>query len=316
MRYRKLGRTGLEVSVIGLGTWSMGGDEWGPSDDQVSIDVLRAAVRAGVTVVDTADVYGLGHSEELVAEAIPADSDVVVITKGGWDIYTDPPVVGGARRRYEADYLEYAVAQSQRRLGRARLDVYLLHNPTRAELAEHRPVETLRKLQDSGAIRFIGASVGSEDDARAAIEAGIDVLEVPFNLVRSWAESVFADAAAKRVAVVTREPLERGLLTGKYGPDAVFPAGDHRNDKGADWLLAAQPHVARVRAVAQARGCVPAQVAIAYPLSYADVSSVFLGARSVEQLGTNVAAADVELSGHERERLQARPATESGESAT
>jgi aryl-alcohol dehydrogenase-like predicted oxidoreductase len=311
MRYRKLGRTGLEVSVIGLGTWSMGGDEWGPSDDQVSIDVLRAAVRAGVNVIDTADVYGLGHSEKLVAEAIPADSDVVVITKGGWDIYTDPPVVGGARRRYEADYLEYAVAQSQERLGRKRLDVYLLHNPTRADLAEHRPVETLRRLQAAGVIGVVGASVGSEDDARAAIEAGIDVIEVPFNLVRSWASSVFAEAAAKQVAVVTREPLERGLLTGKYGPDAVFPEGDHRNDKGADWLRAAQPHVARVRAVAEARGCAPAQVAIAYPLSYPEVSSVFLGARTTAQLSTNVAAADVELTGSERDQLEAR--TESGE---
>lgn len=312
MRYRKLGRTGLEVSVIGLGTWSMGGDEWGPSDDQVSIDVLRAAVRAGVTIVDTADVYGLGHSEELVAEAIPADTNVVVITKGGWDIYTDPPVVGGARRRYEADYLEHAVAQSQRRLGRACLDVYLLHNPTRADLVEYRPVETLRTLQDAGAIRFVGASVGSEDDARAAIEAGIDVLEVPFNLVRSWASSVFADAAAKQVAVVTREPLERGLLTGKYGPDAIFPAGDHRNDKGADWLRAAQPYATRVGEVAQSRGCVPAQVAIAYPLSYPDVSSVFLGARSVEQVTTNVGAADLVLSDEERHRLEARSATEGG----
>lgn len=303
MKYRKLGRTGLDVSVIGIGTWSMGGDEWGPTDDQISVEVLRAAVRAGVTVIDTADVYGLGHSEELIAEAIPSHSDVAVITKGGWDIYTDPPVVGGARRRYEPDYLEHAVEQSRKRLRRDTLDIYLLHNPTRADHDEHRPVETLRKLRDSGAIRFLGASVGSEDDASAAIEAGVDVIEMPFNVARSWAANVFDEAVANGVGIVTREPLERGLLTGKYGPGATFPAGDHRNDKGADWLAAAQPHAARVVEVARDRGCAPAQVAIAYPLSYSSVASVFLGARSVDQLTVNVAAADVDLSVEERSRL-------------
>ncbi len=304
MKYRKLGRTGLDVSVIGLGTWSMGGDEWGPADDQTSIDVLKAAVNSGVTVIDTADVYGLGHSEELIGEAISNEPDVVIITKGGWDIYTDPPVVGGARRRYEPEYLEYAVTQSRRRLRRDFLDIYLLHNPTRVDLEQYRPFETLWKLRDAGAIRFVGASVGSEDDARAAISAGIDVIEMPMNPMRSWAASLFAAAAAKGVAVVTREPLERGLLSGKYGIDATFPAGDHRNDKGADWLRASQPYAARVGELARERGCTPTQVAIAYPLSYADVSSVFLGVRSVDQLTTNVTAVDIALSDDERKRLE------------
>jgi aryl-alcohol dehydrogenase-like predicted oxidoreductase len=305
MRVRKLGSTGLEVSVIGLGTWSMGGDEWGPSDDQVSIDVIKAAVRAGVTLIDTADVYGLGHSEELIADAVPADAGVLIITKGGWDIYTEPPVVGGARRRYEPAYLRHAVAQSQRRLARDILDIYLLHNPTRADHAQHNPMTTLREMQEAGAVRFVGASVGSEDDARAALEAGIDILEVPFNPVRSWAASVFADAAASGVAILTREPFERGLLTGKYASDTIFPPGDHRAGKGAQWLQGALPYAARVVEVARLTGCTPVQVAIGYPLSYPDVSSVLLGARSVEQLTANVGAAGIELSDDDRERLEA-----------
>ncbi len=303
MIHRRLGSTGLDVSVIGLGTWSMGGDEWGPTDDQVSIDVLRAAVRRGITVLDTADVYGLGHSEELIAEAVPADDAAVVITKGGWDIYTDPPVVGGARRRYEPDYLEHAVTESRRRLRRSVLDVYLLHNPTRADHEEHRPMETLRRLREAGLVRHIGASVGSEDDARAAIEAGAEIVEMPFNLVRSWASGVFAQAAAAGTGVLVREPLERGLLTGKYRPGATFPEGDHRADKGDEWLAAAQPHAARVVAVAADRGVPAAQVAVAYPLSYPDVSSVILGARSVLQLETNIGAAELELSAAELSRL-------------
>jgi aryl-alcohol dehydrogenase-like predicted oxidoreductase len=303
MKYRKLGHTGIDVSVVGLGTWSMGGDEWGPSDDQVSIDVMKAAIRSGVNLIDTADVYGLGHSEELVGEAVPAEADVLIVTKGGWDIYTDPPVVGGARRRYDAEYLRHAVAQSQQRLKRSRLDIYLLHNPTAADHDEHHPVSTLRALQEAGAIGLVGASVGSAEDARAAITAGIDVLELPFNLVRNWGLPLLSVAAAEGVAVLTREPLERGLLTGKYGPDAQFPAGDHRGSKGTDWLRAAQPPARKVAAVARAKGVEPAQIAIAYPLSHTEVSSVVLGARTVEQLTTNAAAAEVELTEHERSYL-------------
>lgn len=304
MRYRKLGRTGLEVSLIGLGTWSMGGDEWGPADDATSLEVLRTARGMGVNLVDTADVYGLGHSEELIGQALPAESETLIVTKGGWDIYTEPPVVGGARSRYEADYLRHAAEESRRRLGRKVLDIYLLHNPGPADHAEHRPVETLRAMQEKGIIRFLGASVGSEEDARAAIAAGVEVLEVPFNPIRSWARNVLADAAAAGVAVLAREPLERGLLTGKYGVDATFPAGDHRAEKGDQWLASAQPYAARLRELAALRGWTAAQAAIGYPLSYPEVSAVVLGCRSVEQVENNIRAVDVELSLDERGRLE------------
>lgn len=305
MKYRKLGSSEPDVSVIGLGTWSMGGDEWGPADDATSIEVLRTGRRRGVNLIDTADVYGLGRSEQLIAEALGDDGETLIVTKGGWDIYTDPPVVGGARRRYEPEYLRHAAEESRRRLRRSVLDVYLLHNPGAADHAEHRPIQTLRAMQEQGIVRLVGASVGSEDDARAAIEAGIDVLEVPFNVVRSWARRILADAVAAGVAILTREPLERGLLTGKYDAQATFPAGDHRGDKGREWLAAAQPYAAKVTELARSRRCTSAQAAIAYPLSYHEVSCVVLGARSVEQLNANLQAVDIELSAEDRRRLEA-----------
>jgi aryl-alcohol dehydrogenase-like predicted oxidoreductase len=303
MEYRELGATGLSVSTLGVGTWAMGGDEWGESDDQQSIEVLRAAVDAGVNLIDTADIYGLGRSEELVAEAVPADRDVVVVTKVGWDLYTDPPVVGGARRRYDREYVEHAFAESCRRLRRDRLDVYLLHNPSRQDLATSDGLAVLRELKRDGKVRCIGASVGAEDDAMAAIEAGLDVLEVPFNVARSWARRVLPHAAAAGIGVIAREPLERGLLTGKYGPDATFPEGDHRADKGRDWLLAGLEHAARVSRIADERGCSALHAALGFPLSHPEVASTVVGARSVAQLHANVSAAATRLSQPELSRL-------------
>lgn len=305
MRDRAFGASGRTTSSLGLGTWAMGGDEWGPSDDQRSLEILRRAVEVGIRLIDTADVYGLGHSEELIGEAVPADADVLIVTKGGWDIYTDPPVVGGARRRYDREYLEQAFAESCRRLRRSAIDVYLLHNPIVADLASGQALATLRSLQERGLVELIGASVGSRDDAVAAIEAGIDVLEVPFNVVRNWARSVLPAARERGVAVIAREPFERGLLTGRYGPDASFPAGDHRNDKGRDWLLAAQPHVERLTRVARQRGGSPAEVALAYPLAFPAVSTVIAGARTVEQLAANVAASEAALTADEVATLEA-----------
>lgn len=304
MRYRRLGTDGPVVSEVGLGTWSMGGDEWGPSDDQASLDVLRAAVGAGVTMIDTADVYGLGHSEELIAEAVPAGSEVVVVTKGGWDIYTDPPVVGGARRRYDAPYLEHAVTSSLERLNRHQLDVYLLHNPTAEDLRRDRPFQTLSRLRKTGLLRWVGASVGSEADASAALDAGIHVLEVPFNLVRRWAAGVLEEARSRGVAILAREPLERGLLTGKYLRNPVFPEGDHRAGKGSEWIETARGPAERVAAMAEKAGCPAAQIAIAYPLSFPAVTSAVVGARTVAQLEANLQAVQVQLGESERSWLE------------
>ena len=306
MELRAFGRTGRTVSCLGLGTWQMGGDEWGPRDDQRSIDVLRAAISHGITLIDTADVYGMGHSEELIGEAAPPGVDILVVTKIGWDIYTEPLVVGGSRRRYDAAYLEHAVAASRRRLRRDRLDVCLLHNPTREDLRDGSAMRAMRELQTHGWMSWVGASVGSEDDARAALAVGIDVLEVPFNVVRDWARSILPIASAAGVAVVAREPFERGLLTGKYGPDATFPEGDHRASKGRDWLLAAQPSAARIAEMAARRGVPTTAIALAYGLSHPEVASTVAGASSVRQLVSNIEGADLRLDPEKLHELDAR----------
>jgi aryl-alcohol dehydrogenase-like predicted oxidoreductase len=118
---------------------------------------------------------------------------------------------------------------------------------------------------------------------------------VPFNAVRSWARHVLPAASAAGVGLIGREPYERGLLTGRYGPDARFAPGDHRAEKGKAWLAGAQPAAARLRAVAERRGITMPEVALGYPLSHRAIGSVVAGARSVEQLTANVAAAATRL---------------------
>lgn len=304
MELRSFGRTGRMVSSLGLGTWQMGGDEWGPRDDQRSLDILRAALAHGITLIDTADVYGMGHSEDLIGEAIPLEADTLVVTKVGWDIYTEPPVVGGARRRYDPAYLEHATAESRRRLRRDRLDVCLLHNPTREDLSDGSALRAMRALQARGWMGWTGASVGSEDDARAALEAGVDVLEVPFNVVRNWARAILPIAQAAGVAVIAREPFERGLLTGRYGPDTKFPEGDHRAGKGRDWLLAAQPGAARVSSLADRRDAPATAIALAYGLSHSEVAATVAGASSVRQLVSNIEASRLRLEPDELRDLE------------
>jgi aryl-alcohol dehydrogenase-like predicted oxidoreductase len=304
MEVRRFGQTGRMVSSLGLGTWQMGGDEWGPRDDQRSLDILRSAIAHGITLIDTADVYGMGHSEELIGEAVPIEVGALVVTKVGWDIYTDPPVVGGARQRYDASYLEHAAAESRRRLRRDRLDVCLLHNPTRPDLEDGSALRAMRELQARGWMSWIGASVGSEDDARAALEAGVDVLQVPFNVVRKWALVILPIAQTGGVAVIAREPFERGLLTGRYGPDATFPAGDHRAGKGRDWLLAAQPGASRVTELAARRDVPPTAIALAYGLSRPEVAATVAGATSVDQLLSNIEGARLRLTPAEMRALE------------
>ena len=294
MRMRPLGTTGLDVSEIAIGTWAFGGDEWGAPDDAGAIATIRDAVAAGVTLIDTADVYGYGRSEELVAEALAGSaSDVIVCSKAGNDIYDTPRQAGGGPKRFSASYLERAVEGSLRRLRRDAVDIYLLHNPSLDVLVEDEAMGALRAARAAGRVRFVGASVYTAAEGRAAIELGqADVVMITHNLINhEESNRLLAAAAARGCAVIARSVLANGLLTGKYDAGSSFAADDHRSHRGAEWLASAVARIDGILPIAERHDLALRDLALVYALSDPRLASVVIGARSEAQLNENLAAA-------------------------
>jgi len=293
MRERPLGRSGLTVSELSLGTWAFGGDEWGPPRDAEAIATIRAAVDAGVTLVDTADVYGYGHAEDVVRRALAGTSqEVLVCSKAGNDVLDTPRQAGGGPKRFDADYLRRALEGTLTRLAREAVDIYLLHNPSLDVLERDEAMAALREARQAGRARLVGASVYTAVEGRAAIDVGgADVVMITCNAVNhAEASALAAHAGPRGVAVLARSPLASGLLTGAYGADAVFAADDHRAARGSDWLRTGAAAAQRMAPLAPPLGCDVAALALAFVLSSPDLASVVVGARTPAQLHRNLAA--------------------------
>ena len=224
MEYRRLGKTGREVSAIGFGAWPIGGG-WGDVDDAESLRALHAAADAGVTLFDTADVYGDGRSERLIGQFLKErrGERLFVATKMGGRVPADPA-------NYTPEAFQAWVDRSRENLGVERLDLVQLHClPT---TVYYRP-EIFAALDDlvaSGAIAHYGVSVERVEEALKALEyPGVASVQIIFNMVRQRpAERFLAEAARRDVGVIARVPLASGLLTGKLTRETAFDESDHR----------------------------------------------------------------------------------------
>ncbi|KRE56746.1 aldo/keto reductase [Paenibacillus sp. Soil750] len=225
MKYRQLGDTELRISEVSFGTWAIGGG-WGEANDDESIRGLHRAMEAGVNFFDTADVYGSGHAEELLAKATKGKEDEVhIATKfcRSGDIHD------------LATYSEQAVRQfaenSLKRLNRERIDLYQIHCPPLAILKDGSVFEVLEKLKAEGKIRHYGVSVETVEEGLFCLTVpGVKALQVIFNLFRQKpADLLFPQANAAGVGILVRLPLASGLLTGKFTTSSTFAADDHRN---------------------------------------------------------------------------------------
>src|SRR5207249_9854294 len=208
MKTRILGRTGLKVSEIGFGAWAIGGNahgnSYGPTDDAESIAAVRRAVELGVNFIDTADVYGWGHSEEILGEALEGHrEDVRIATKVGGDFYH-----GGVRMNFDAGYIAFALERSLQRLRTDHVDLYQLHNPPLAMMADPATYEVLDQLQAENKVRHYGVSVHEPLEAVMAIQTGkAAAIQLPFSFFRQeWIGEVFQLAARYKVGIVAREP--------------------------------------------------------------------------------------------------------------
>jgi aryl-alcohol dehydrogenase-like predicted oxidoreductase len=279
VRKRLFGRTGLEVSELGLGTWGLSGDGYGAvAEAEIDRGIARA-VELGVTLFDTADVYGRGAMERRLGKALPSHAKIV--TKLGTDLEVAPP-----RKRFGAAYLREAFERSRERLGREKVDVVLLHNPTLSALAAGEGPGLLKELVAAGQLHAWGVSAGSNEVARAAIGQGAGVVELAYNAFCAKDLHSIADAITEHgVAILARSVLAHGLLAGHWSAEREFYPGDHRADR---WTRAELKR--RVEQLDALRPLVTGSVtslraaALRFVLSNELVSSAVLGPRSVAQL--------------------------------
>src|SRR5437762_8497839 len=314
MEYRALGRTGWNISVIGFGAWGIGGGDWGTTDDKTSLAALHRAIDLGVNFIDTADVYGDGHSERLIAEVRKARSEQLIIaTKAGRRL--KPHTASG----YNRQNLTSFVARSLQNLQTETLDLLQLHSP-RSEVY-HMPevFAILDDLAQQGKIRFYGVSVERVDEALKAITyPNVQSIQIIFNMFRfKPAEQFFAAAREHRVGILARVPLASGLLTGKFRPQTQFAPSDHRNFNrhgeafdqgetfsGVDYEMGLQAVEALRPLIPQ--GATMAQFALRWILMFPEVTTAIPGAKNPQQAEDNVHAATLpSLNNETMRRVQA-----------
>ncbi len=296
MEQRVLGRTGRPVSVIGLGTWQLGAD-WGQVSEAAALEVLAAAAGAGVTFLDTADVYGDGRSEQLIGRFLATGAQVMVATKMGRRVPLDPALYTLANFRAWTD-------RSRANLGVDRLDLVQLHCPPPAVYSADAVYDALDTLVAEDRIAAYGVSVETCDEALAAIArpavASVQIIRNAFR--RKPLEKVLPAAAAAGVGIIARVPLASGLLTGKFRHDTAFAASDHRSYNrhgeafdagetfsGVDYDTGVE--AAREFAAVAPPAATTAQAALRWVIQQPGVSTVIPGASSPEQARQNAAAA-------------------------
>lgn len=300
MEQRILGRTGRKVSVIGLGTWQLGGS-WGNVSEDDALAVLDAAVEAGVTFFDTADVYGDGRSERLIGRYLRdrRDAKIFVATKMGRRAALDPA-------NYTLDNFRAWTDRSRENLGVDTLDLIQLHCPPTAVYAMDSVYDALDTLVEEKRVAAYGVSVETCAEALTAIArpgtASVQIILNPFRL--KPLERVLPAAAHAGVGIVARVPLASGLLTGRYTTETVFAPDDHRTFNrhgeafdvgetfsGVDFAtgVAAASEFAQLAP----EGASPAQTALRWIIQQPGVTSVIPGARSPEQARANAAAAEL-----------------------
>jgi len=295
MKMRKFGKTDIEVGEIGMGCWAIGGNahgnSYGPTDDDTSIAAIMKALDLGCNFFDTADIYGYGHSEELLGKALKdIRKEVFIATKVGGDFYGPR-----SKRNFMPLYIGFALTQSLKRLQTDYIDLYQLHNPTIRMLQRGDVMTHMNAHKETGQIRHYGVSIFTPQEGMAALENGPpDALQLPYNAFQGqgWDE-VFALAKEKGCAVIAREPLANGYLTGKYRGDEEFPQGDIRNNFGEDERRSRSYAAARLKEILERPGVrTLAQVAIQFSLLPDAVTVSIPGAKTPAQVEENLRASD------------------------
>lgn len=314
MHYRKLGRTGMNVSEIGFGGWAIGGLAdaagtplgWGRTSDDESLAAIRRARELGVTFFDTADSYGFGRSESLLGIVLSRHRhDVIIATKVG----VTRDVNGRLAKDFSRKHISHAVDGSLKRLRTDYIDLYQLHNPTLDELRRDDIHEAMDRLQEVGKIRFWGVSVTTPEEGIEVVNRGwAHALQVLYNVLnQAPAQELFPLAKEKGYGIIARVPLASGLLTGKFRPDTVFPQNDVRqNFLTPKRLEEAIARVDEAKSIIGGTARSLAEGALRFVLANDAVSTAIPGAKNVRQVEMNVSADEVRIPQEVVDKLQAR----------
>lgn len=310
MEYVNFGNSGLKVSQIGFGAWGISGRDWGTTDDATSKKAIHEALDRGITFIDTADVYGFGHSEELIGEVIKErggkPDNLVIATKAGNNFYsflgkkyaTTPP-----NPDFSEAHIVYAAEQSMKRLNVEQLDILQIHSPNPDWLNREDPWRALERLKKEGKIRLAGWSVQSFQETAQALYVDehhdvVDALQVRYNLLEREAEKALLPKAQKYgIGVIVRIPLLFGLLAGKFDRSTRFGEDDHRQwnlspeklDKYLSKLEAQKDFFKKYSHYSMA------QLSLKFTLSHPACHVVIPGGKTPQQVADNAKAAEVPL---------------------
>jgi len=311
MRYRKFGSTNLLVSEIGFGAWAIGGGAmigntaigWGNANDKESTLAIRRSLDLGINFFDTADIYGLGHSEQLIGNLLENKKDVIIATKVG-NVSRDEQFTVD----YSKEYILKACEESLKRLKRDCIDYYQLHSARISHLQQGECVEAMEQLQKQGKIRYWGISLNTFDPLpeaefflRKKIGAGFQLV---LNIINQKALPIVKNASAAGYGIIARMPLQFGLLTGKFDKGASFSDNDHRKSRLTDHVIQTTNDSLRsVWQLCEKYKVNKTQLALSYALSYDEISTVIPGIRTAAHAESNTAGL-VKLEKTDRELIE------------
>lgn len=293
MNVRTLGKTGIEVTEIGFGSWAIGGaafrngipSGWSGTDEKVSLKAVERAWEQGITFYDTADAYGRGKSEVLVGLGLYANrNNAVIATKVGMSM-------AAPGQNFTEPYIRGSLDSSMTRLERDYVDLYQLHGPT-VEAMTDELFDVMRDLKATGKTRSWGVSVFTAEQALRAIEGGADVIQLVYNILnQDIGDIVFPVARKHNVGIIVREALASGWLTGKYTADTCFPADDHRSQKFPPEKAREVAEKVRALDFMLEEAETMAEAALRFVLSEPCVSTVIAGCKTAAQVDKNIMAA-------------------------
>ena len=301
MKYRQLPRTELTLSEVGFGVWTVATNWWGRIEEADRVALLENAVELGVNFFDTADTYGDGYGEEILAEVLGHRRNALVIaTKFGYDIYDPTPRDGHRERpqKFDRDFVTYACEQSLRRLDTDYIDLYQVHNPKLDALERDELFETLEQLKFDGKIRYFGVALGPdigwfEEGETSMRDRQVDSLQIIYSILEQEpAKDFFPIARDQNIGLLSRVPHASNTLTGESIEIPTFDENDHRALRRAEWMREALQKVDRVRFLALEDTRTLGQSAIQFVLKKPEIVSVLPNFTKMAELNEYTAAVD------------------------